>query len=201
LLDTARQQISLHSLPKQISYHQILAGTPLQSIGKFDAIFSWSVFEHVELDLLSGIAADLFESLPSKSSFFLQIEPLYYSPYGSHLGGVIKKPWAHLLMSDEELIQSVRTFDLHHSAEGDKAYRDKTFDVCSLDDFKSHLLREYKSLNKIKYQDLFSVFTNVGFRVYEQWLNKVDLMPPDHLLEKYSLDDLTTNEIRVLFAK
>ena len=61
-----------------------------------DAIYSWSVFEHIPREQIPGIMEDLYALLPAAGLFFLQIEPLYFSPFGSHLRRFIDTPWAHL---------------------------------------------------------------------------------------------------------
>ncbi len=47
---------------------------------------SWSTFEHVQRDQLAPIFRDLLHAcLRPGGYFFVQIEPLFYSPFGSHL--------------------------------------------------------------------------------------------------------------------
>ncbi|WP_419606439.1 hypothetical protein, partial [Thiolapillus sp.] len=75
-----------------------------------DAVFSWSVFEHVPQSQIPVIFADLYNSLHKGGLFFLQIEPLYYSPWGSHLRRFIDVPWAHLLWPGEQLRTAVMQY-------------------------------------------------------------------------------------------
>lgn len=198
LPETARKQINLSALPDNIKHHRIQAGESVRKFELIDAIYSWSVFEHIDKILIPAIARDIFFALPIKGGFFLQIEPLYYSPHGSHLGGILTQPWIHLLVSQDELIDLVINSDLEKM---DAEHKNKTFDVCSADDFKSYLIREYSTLNKITYGELISIFLEAGFVIHEQWLGQTNLTPPSSLLEKYPKDDLITSEIRILFKK
>ena len=101
--EIAARQIGLNRFPKNLSFQKIAPGQSLAHTLKVDAIFTWSAFEHIERPFLDMVVADLFDLLPQGGLFFLQIEPLYYSPFGSHLGRFIKQPWAHLLLDEETL--------------------------------------------------------------------------------------------------
>jgi len=199
LADTARKQIGLQCLPAGMEFMAIDGGKSLlETVGrKFDFIYSWSVFEHITLDLLPGILREVKQALSDDGRFFLQIEPLYYSPFGSHLGGVVSDPWAHLLLSEEELAEKVFGFDLTNL---DGEFKNKTFEECSNDDFKKYLFREYKSLNRITGRELVDYCTSAGFSVIEIWKGEVGTDPPAQLLEKYPREDLKTSEIRLLLG-
>jgi SAM-dependent methyltransferase len=197
LADTASKQIGLRCLPPGIEF-MVIDGRKslLETVGrKFDFIYSWSVFEHIALDLLPGILREVKQALSDDGRFFLQIEPLYYSPFGSHLGGVVSNPWAHLLLPEEELTKEVFGFDLEN-LKGE--FKNKTFEECSTDDFKKYLFREYRSLNRITSRELVDCCVSAGFSVVDSWKNEVNIEPPAQLLEKYPREDLITSEIRLL---
>jgi hypothetical protein len=198
LPETAMKQINLATLPNNIQHHRIQPGESIGKLKSIDVVYSWSVFEHIDRNLLPGIARDIFSTLPSGGSFFLQVEPLYHSPHGSHLGGVLRQPWIHLLVNQEELVELVMKSDLEKIS-GD--HKNKTFDVCSSDDFKSYLIREYGTLNKINHGELTDIFVDAGFFIQEKWLGQTNSIPPAALLEKHSKEDLITAEVRVLFKK
>lgn len=197
LAETAKKQINLAALPPGLQFKAIDGHTALlQAVGqKFDFIYSWSVFEHIAVDLLPVILRDLKDTLGDGGRFFLQIEPLYYSPYGSHLGGVVSEPWAHLLLSEQELKARVFGFDL---GDLDGEFKNKTFEECSSDDFKKYLLREYGSLNKITWRALVESCAEAGLTVVDSWKQETHLTPPAELLGRYAEDDLRTTEIRLL---
>ena len=81
----AVSQLGLNRLPEYLSFRRIEEGHRLAGTMQVDAVFSWSTFEHIDRRFLPAIIADLFDLLPSGGLFFMQIEPLYYSPFGSHL--------------------------------------------------------------------------------------------------------------------
>lgn len=197
LAGTAAKQIGLKALPPGLEFMVLDGAKPLvQATGrKFDFIYSWSVFEHIPVDMLPAILRDLREALDENGRFFLQIEPLYYSPFGSHLGGVISEPWAHLLLPENELAAKVLGFDI---ADLDGEFKNKTFDECSSDDFKTYLLREYRSLNKITLQQLMESCSAAGFEIVDSWSQETHFNPPTELLSRYSERDLRTTEIRLL---
>ncbi len=197
LAETAKTQIGLANLPVNLEFLTIDPSLSLfDSVNrKFDFAYSWSVFEHIEPKYLPKIVKDIKEVMNGGGSFFIQIEPLYFSPFGSHLGGVVKEPWAHLLLNEEDLTKKVYGFDLETM---DGEFKNKTFDVCSNDDFKQYLMREFGTLNKLTCDQLIEFCENAGWTVVECWKNKVDMEPPSQLLRQYSRDDLVTSEIRLL---
>lgn len=197
LADTAMKQIDLQQLPSNFWFLTIDPNKTLfeTTTKKFDFAYSWSVFEHIEAEFLPKILGEIREVLNNQGIFFIQIEPLYYSPFGSHLGGVVKEPWAHLLLSEEDLRKKIFGFDLNSL---DAEFKNKTFEVCSNEDFKKYLMREYKTLNKLTCNELVKLCEEAGFSVIECWKNQVDIEPPIQLLDKYEEEDLVTSEIRLL---
>ena len=201
LPETAKTQLGLQSLPPNLGFVTVEPGQALRSVPsvkQVDAIFSWSVFEHVEKPLLPGIFADLYAALPPGGVFFLQIEPLYYSPFGSHLSGLISEPWAHLRLSHDELVKQIE--DKQPEQVGEE-HKNKTFELCSFQDFKDYLKREYLSLNRVTAGELLSFATTAGFAVEKKRLNMVDLVPSADLLRAHSEDDLRCSEIMLLLRR
>src|ERR1700693_6445968 len=103
----AKNMAGLKELPDGLEFHQVDPGAPLASRFNVDAIYSWPSFEHIEREHLDGIISDLFNLLSPGGFFFLEIAPLYYSPFGSHLERYVKEPWAHLLFDDEEILKRI----------------------------------------------------------------------------------------------
>jgi len=199
LADTAQSQLGIDELPKNLDFRILSPGQSLETLARpVDAVFSWSVFEHIEKNLLPTILADIYKVLPPRGVFFLQIEPLYYSPHGSHLSGLIKEPWAHLLLSPDEL---VRRIDSAEPDEMSDAHKNKTFDVCSFTDFKAYLKREYGTLNRVTADELMQLVKEAGFVIEKRHLHLMDLQPPPALLHQYSSQNLRCNEIMLLLRK
>ncbi len=48
---------------------------------------------------------ELHRVLAQDGILFIQIEPLYQSPFGSHLLRLIPEPWAHLKMSKDAYLE------------------------------------------------------------------------------------------------
>ena len=77
----ALQQLGMRRLPTALSFQTITPGETLAGQKPlYDGITSWSVFEHVNRDQVLPILKDLYQCLKPGGYFFLQIEPLFYSP-------------------------------------------------------------------------------------------------------------------------
>ena len=111
LPDLAKEQLHLQQLPDNLHFHRIQPLQPLAEKHAVDAVFCWSVFEHVPQSHLPAIFADLYNTIGDGGLFFLQIEPFYYSPWGSHLRRFVDTPWAHLLWSSGQLHDAVMDYD------------------------------------------------------------------------------------------
>ncbi|PXF59234.1 MAG: SAM-dependent methyltransferase [Deltaproteobacteria bacterium] len=197
LNEIAARQIGLNRLPKNLSFQKIVPGQGLVHILKIDAIFTWSTFEHIERPHLDTVVADLFDLLPQGGLFFLQIEPLYYSPFGSHLGRFIKQPWAHLLLDEETLKRTV----LEYSDDIPANEKEYNFYVRTFEEYKAFIYGEFLKLNKLTAEEVVDLFCGHGFKEIRKESYRVALPVPDILLEKYPEEDILTNEIRLLLQK
>lgn len=97
LIDMAREVEGIEQLPQNLEFHQIYVGEPLSNRFKCDIIFSWSTFEHILQTKLDLIVRDLYNLLNFNGFALIQIAPLYFSAYGSHLESLNFKPWSHLI--------------------------------------------------------------------------------------------------------
>jgi len=200
LAEIAQAQTGLLALPEALHFHRVKAGTSLEStIGKgVDLIYSWSVFEHIAREHLEGIIADFHTVLNDDGSVLIQIAPLYYSPFGSHLLGLVDTPWAHLLLDEQVLLAAASARDLTAFRDDQK---DLLFSSCSAEDFKQHMLTEYMSLNRIRYRELIAMFESNGFRVAKLSKKCAHHRIPSPLLQKVAREDLRTYEVFVAFSK
>ena len=198
LAKSARQQLGLRRLPGNLHFRRVAPGASLANKFTVDAVVSWSVFEHVRRELLPGIFTDLYNSLRPGGVFFLQIDPLYYSPSGSHLQAFLDEPWVHLLHDDAEV---VRQLEEKRPENAPGIARDMAFETKSFDEFKKFLLGEFRSLNQITADEVLDLGTSAGFEVRREGRTKTELVPPNTLLQTYDADRLTTCEIRVLFQR
>jgi SAM-dependent methyltransferase len=189
----AKQQMGLLALPVELAFHQVEAGKPLAWHG-LDAVYSWSVFEHVEREQLPKIAAAFFDVLRPGGIAFIQIEPLYYSAYGSHLERVLSEPWAHLRLDAGELERRVLSY------EGDlpEGERDLASSEGVTPAFKKWLFGEYRALNRLTGDELVQLFTGAGFEMVREHRGQRPEEPPAELAKRFDRADLMTNEIRLL---
>lgn len=193
----SKEQLGLRRVPRSLRFDTIKPGTPLSGRMQVNGIFSWSTFEHIQKDQLEPIARDLYNTLLPGGFFFLQIEPLFYSPFGSHLRRYDDVPWHHLLVSDEELWRVIQA----HQGEIDGAERDFGFDDFGVEGYKKFVFNEYLTLNRLTADQLVDLMTSVGFTVAKQERRRVDMTVPEALQGRYPDDDLLTNEIILLLAK
>lgn len=197
LAKTARSQIGLKKLPGNLAFQKIDEGHRLAGSLEANAIISWSAFEHIDRRFIDEIVADLFDLLPSGGLFFLQIEPLFYSPLGSHLGRFIKEPWAHLLWDERKLKQAVRDC-VDDIPENEK---ELNFFTRTLDEYKSFIYGGFLKLNKLTANEINSILCAHGFKIIREERSRVAMPAPDILLPKFQEEDLLTNEIRLLLRK
>ena len=193
----AKEQLHLQHLPDNLHFHQI---EPLQVLAEHhavDAVFSWSVFEHVPQSQIPVIFADLYNSLHKGGLFFLQIEPLYYSPWGSHLRRFIDVPWAHLLWPGEQL----RTAVMQYSGDIPPQHQGHQYRERNMEDFKRFHLGEFDSLNRITANQVAALVQEAGFEIVREQRLRMDIAVPDELLERYPEEDLRTNGILMLARK
>jgi hypothetical protein len=193
----AWREIGLAKLPAALSFERIAPGQSFAPGRKFDSIMTWSTFEHIEWPYMAGILDNLHQVLADDGVFFLQINPLYYAPQGSHLGRFQLPAWAHLSMSPQELEDAVGAF----SGQIPKDELEENFFKRDFASYKDFVLDEYRKLNKITTSQLIEVLQQHGFEVVREAYGKVEQQPPAELLERFSLHDLQTEEVRLLLKK
>ena len=194
----AREQLGMQRVPVALTFETIQSGDALAQAGvQYDGIMSWSTFEHVQRDQLATILADLYGCLRPGGYFFIQIEPLYFSPYGSHLRRYDDTPWHHLLASEDELWTVIE----NHQGPIDPAEVDFGFADFGVDGYKRFVFNEYKALNRLTADELVQFAKGAGFSVAREERRTVDLDVPEGLLSQYPRDWLVNNEIFLLLRK
>lgn len=193
----AEAEIALSTLPENLRFDTIEAQQPLSEEFSADYLYSWSVFEHIPNDILSERLAELYRTLKSGGRMLIQIEPLYYSPFGSHLRKYVSEPWAHLSWSKERLLECVEGGS-QELPEGEKGhnYRRRT-----PQELKKFLVTEYLSLNKITAEELMDRIAEAGFSVLRVEKKYLDMEPPQELLARLPSDVLRNNAVFVLSRK
>jgi hypothetical protein len=194
----AREQLGMPRVPVALTFETIQSGDALARAGvKYDGIMSWSTFEHVRRDQLPAILADLHACLRPGGYFFIQIEPLYFSPYGSHLRRYDDTPWHHLLATEDELWKVIE----NHQGPIDPAEVDFGFADFGVDGYKRFVFNEYKALNRLTADELVQFAKGAGFSVAREERRTVDLDVPEGLVSQYPRDWLVNNEIFLLLRK
>jgi hypothetical protein len=159
----AREQLGMRAFLRALTFRDHQPGRTA-GIGKrplVDGIMSWSTFEHVQRDQLAPILRDLHACLRPGGYFFIQIEPLFYSPFGSHLRRYDDVPWHHLLATEAELWKIIQ----EHQGPIDASETDFGFADFGVDGYKKFVFNEYRALNRLTADELVEITTGVGFHV------------------------------------
>ena len=195
----AREQLGMQRIPAGLSFQTIPPSAPLQGQAPlYDGIMSWSTFEHVQRDQLLPILTDLCACLKPGGYFFLQIEPLFYSAYGSHLRRYDEVPWHHLQLSEDELWNIIAAYDgALNPDEVDFGFAD-----FGPEGYKRFVFHEYQTLNRLKADELVDIAQQAGYVVAKQERRTYEPAPvPEVLLQRYPRELLINNEIFLLLQK
>jgi cyclopropane fatty-acyl-phospholipid synthase-like methyltransferase len=168
-------------LPSSLTFRTLKAGEKLER-GRYDIAYSWSVFEHIEPNLLSPIAANIRESLQPAGLFFVQVAPLYYSADGAHLMHHGVRAWEHLIWP----LNQLRAQILERSQAPEETRRV---------DWSC-----FETLNKITADDLVDVICAAGFRLIRRYQTPTAQEPSEKLLRAFQRDVLKTEQIVALFG-
>lgn len=194
----AREQLGMARIPAALTFETIAPGAPLAGRHRsVDGIMSWSTFEHVRRDQLLPIFRDLHACLRPGGVFFLQIEPLFYSPWGSHLRRYIEAPWQHLLVPEDELWREIETHEGPIAAdEVDFGFAD-----FGVQGYKRFVFEQYRELNRLTADELVALVQQAGFAVQRQERRSVGVQPPPELVERHGAEVLRNNEIFLLLRR
>lgn len=198
-LALARDNIGIIGLPDNLSLHQIEPGQDLSGFGLFDVAYSWSVFEHVEQRYLSRVLATVRDALKPESVFFLQISPLYYSAFGSHLQPWVPEPRAHLSMQND-------TFRAIYYQAPDASEEAREGWAPNANDIDPRAERDggwktYETLNKITAPHLVRLAEGVGFEIIKDYRTLNEHPIPAQLSDIYNRDTLLTEQVVLLLRK
>ncbi|MDA8453520.1 class I SAM-dependent methyltransferase [Acidovorax sp. GBBC 3334] len=194
----AQEQLGMPRLPAALTFETIAPGAPLAGRRPLvDGIMSWSTFEHVQRGQLLPILQDLHACLRPGGYFFIQIEPLFYSPFGSHLRRYDEVPWHHLLVDEQALWEVIRT----HEGPIDAAETDFGFADFGPEGYKRFVFNEYRALNRLTADELVALTAEAGFHVVRQERRHVQMSIPEALRGRYPEELLLNNEIFLLLGK
>jgi cyclopropane fatty-acyl-phospholipid synthase-like methyltransferase len=178
-LPLAREQIGLDAFPENINLIKVVPGQMHSLSDRFDLIYSWSVFEHVEQSFIPAVLQSLRGLLKPNGLFFMQVAPLYYSAEGSHMKPWIPEPWAHLRYQ--------------HSV-----YKDMLERGCPDTNELRTLWSVYTTLNKVTADQLVQHAKNAGFEILRDYRTQDEIEPSEDLLRIFQRDVLITNQVVML---
>jgi SAM-dependent methyltransferase len=129
LNDARRAGHAFDALPEGLEFRTNHGTTLPADDATFDALISWSTFEHVGEPV--GLLREMRRVLKPGGVLFLQIWPLYWSEHGSHLWPWYPEGYAQLDHDDGEIAR--RLHDAHAGREADVEF----------------VLNEFRHLNQI----------------------------------------------------
>lgn len=187
-----------NKIPECLSFVQIKPGDILDLGFRPDCIVSWSVFEHIQFNLLPGIFRDHYNLLSNGGYIFLQIDPLYFAPFGSHLSSWIAEPWAHLRYQTNVLQEMLYSSGQNPEMEGilTRTENDRQSEKEKLGPWSC-----YSTLNRITVPHLIRIAEDAGFAIVKKNLGRTDLVPDENLLEVYHEDVLRTEGVELVMRK
>lgn len=187
------------ALPTNLAFTQVEPDCRLPfAEGSFDAAYSWSVFEHLP-DVPAALAA-LRLALKPGGHCLIQIDPLYLSPFGSHLRRLVDIPWGHLLMSTAGFVAKAQGAEdnADNTEKGDLLYSQNDFTA-----YKKHLIEQFLELNRLTVRQLLYAVQTSGLNLLRAIPVRVagEFIPPQSLLCAYSPDDLLTSTVYLLLRR
>jgi SAM-dependent methyltransferase len=182
LEDLLREQIAA-AIPRNLHVTSSEPGTLPDAIADLDLIYAWSVFEHVRFDRLVATLELLRERLRPRAFVFLQVNPLYFSPRGSHLYRFLPQPWSHLELQLDVMRAAVA--DAHDVSQ---QMREREWE-------------QFMTLNRATTDDLLSAAREADFQIVLHETLSTEVEPSVRLLQIYSREILTTEEVRILLRK
>jgi ubiquinone/menaquinone biosynthesis C-methylase UbiE len=111
--------------------------------GKFDAVISWSAFEHIANP--AAVLREMRRVLRPTGFMFLQVWPFYYSAFGGHLDDWLGE-FEHLVLTDDEIAERVLKSD-------------------SDPRWAAYKLEEFRQLNRITVNELMGAIQDAGFDI------------------------------------
>lgn len=145
--------------------------------GSFDAVFSWSAFEHIAEPI--EVLSEIRRVLAPGGAFFLQLWPFYYSAKGSHLWEWYPEDFHHLYRPESEIAHELLASELK-SAE-----------------WTQIMAHEFQRLNRVTVDELQRATLAAGLitRRLELLSSPTDLTPA---LGRYSWLDLGVSGIKLI---
>ena len=127
--------------------------------GSFDAVFSWSAFEHVRD--VQPVLKEMKRVLAPGGAVFVQVYPWYHSRLGSHLTDYISEPFFQTKRSSGWVKDQLEAY-VAANPEADAHF------------ILKYMFDEFKSLNKLSPSRFYSEVLEAGFVVIKAGLITYD---------------------------
>jgi len=190
LAELALENLDLRALPENLQFQKVRPGDVGTHTSKYDLIYSWSVFHHVDQKVLPSVIKGLRQILSRNGYLVLQISPLFYSAYGSVLSSVIKEPWAHLVYQHDN-------FESLFFNEANLP--DFCSDVAVAQAWKPGAWDTYRTLNRITVPEILDEFERAGFKLVKKHTTTNFEDIPAKLKDIYIEEILRTEQAILLF--
>jgi hypothetical protein len=184
LAELAKLYLNMKELPNNMEMKKVNPGQLSLDENLYDACYSFSVFEHVSKKFFLEAILSVKKSLKIGGYFFVQVNPLFFSPSGHHFRKGVIGPWQHLIESEKELKKQVFAH---------KGY--KSHDAAQAE------WNVYKTLNKITLGELKTVMNFSGFELVNETFSRASESPSINLCEKFGLDTLQITGIELVYRK
>ena len=175
-LRRAAQAAGVEGVPANLSFAESGVDSIPAADESFDAVVTWSVFEHVSEPL--AMLKEIRRILRPGGFLFLQLWPFYYSDHGGHLWLTHGGGFPHLLSPNDEIIASLE------GKTGTDARR-------PADD-------EYLSLNRLTLNELAGLMGEAGLSVRRAELISETVNLPTDLSADPPMSDLLTSGVKLL---
>jgi SAM-dependent methyltransferase len=164
-------------LPKDLRFTQSAPARLPAADASFDAVVTWSVFEHVAEPV--GLLREVRRILTPEGVLFLQLWPFYHSERGSHLWDWFPDGFHHLGQATGDVEREMRA-----RASEPEAYVD-------------YMLNEFRGLNRITVDELQSALLAAGLLVRKFELLTHPVHVPEAAL-RYPLSTLGIAGVKLL---
>jgi ubiquinone/menaquinone biosynthesis C-methylase UbiE len=146
----------------------------------FDAVFSWSAFEHISNP--TAVLTEVRRVLTPHGIFFLQLWPFYFSAKGSHLWDWFPEDFHHLYRTESDIVAELVASDLKPA------------------EWTQMMAHEFQHLNRITVDELQRSLLTAGLvaRRLELLSSPTTLSPA---LARYSWLDLGVSGIKLIASR
>jgi SAM-dependent methyltransferase len=177
LLAEARAENVAQELPPNLRFETCGETDIPAPDAAFDAIVSWSAFEHVLQPV--EVLREIRRVIKPEGVFFLQLWPFYFSEHGSHLWHWFPDGFANLRHGDDEIERRLRA--------------DTTTDPGWIE----QKLKDNRTLNRITLDGLQQAMLVAGFHpVKVELLSHTFRLSPE--LNRFPLSDLAIGGVKLL---